>query len=399
MAGLTIGTLRVLEIAHPNVMYCGRLLAEFGAEVVLVEPPAGDVSRHEMPIIHHGPLHGQSASAAYFHVGKHSITLDLRQADGQSLFRQLAQHADVILDGTIPGQLVAWQLDYGTLQSDNPGLIQAAVTPFGQSGPRSEWLATELVNFAMGGLMAVSGSAAGPPTGAPGPHGAIIGGAHAAFAILTALRVKQRTGHGQFIDVSIQACFAAQENLISAYTGEGRSTPRLGSQHRVATPGRVYACQDGWVHFFVSPAQQGAWDRLMEWMGNPPAFAGTEWADARYRRRHAEEIDAAVSKWTGNFTKQVLYKEAQRRKIPCAPVNTLNEYLQDEQVRARGFVAKTVGNPLLEYDYLTSPWMVDGNRRSLAPLPESGEYNEHLYHETLGLSVADLDRLRALAVI
>jgi crotonobetainyl-CoA:carnitine CoA-transferase CaiB-like acyl-CoA transferase len=344
-------------------------------------------------------LKGTSTAAAYYYVGKRSITLNLREPDGRAIFRKLVSQADVVVDGGPPARAKRWGIDYATLNAVNSRVVVAAITPYGLNGPKSGYHSSALVSFASGGLMAISGPHDGPPVCAPGNQAMIVAGAHAAFGILTALSARTREGHGQLIDVSIQAVFAAQENVISTYTGEGRCIPRVGSQHRVATPGRIYACQDGWVHLFVSPAQKGAWERLMEWMGYPDALRGSEWSDPRYRRAHAHVIDHIVAQWIRSFKKQDLYEQAQARKIPCAPVNSLRDFLNDEQTRARGFRQQTADHDGRSYEYLASPWTINLNRVRLPGVPPVGADNENIYGGLLSLSSLECEQLHALGVI
>lgn len=391
----------VLELADSPVAYCGRLLASLGADVWLVEPPTGAERRRWPPFKGGRPHQEGSLSFAYFHGGKRGITLDLACESGRELFRRALQAVDVVLEGGPPGRLREWGLNPERLLEINPRLVGASITPFGQDGPYRDFRAPDAVAFAMGGVMYISGSPGEPPVVAPGEQGQMVAGTHAAYLVLVALWERERSGQGQWIDVSIQEALAAQENLITSFLGEGKPVSRVGSQHRVAAPGRVYPCRDGWVHLFISPVQSGAWDRLLDWMGHPLALAAPEWQDARYRRAHVEELDEILRGWTRQFTKQELYYEAQRRKIPCAPVNTMADFVTDVHMQARGFFQQADHAYLGTFTYPASVFAVTSHHwsRSLSrPAPLLGEHTDE-WCRGLGLSPSEIEALYVHGVV
>ena len=392
--------LRVVQLADPPAAHCGRLLTDLGAEVILVEP-IGGAPRRRFPPFKAGQADAEgSLSFAYFHRGQAGITLNLATQDGRAVLHRLLDRVDVLLEGGPPAERERGGLGYSALDARHPRLVLASITPFGQTGPYRDFRASDAVAFAMGGLMHVSGRPNRAPVVAPGEQAQVVAGAHAVMGILTALRSRDRTGRGQHVDVAMQAALAAQENLISSAAGEGHPARRTGSQHRVATPGRVYPCKDGYVHFFVSPAQIGSWERLMEWMGHPEEFAAPEWQHAAYRRAHAAVVDQVVIRWAARFSRRELYEEGQRRKIPCVPVNTLADFVNDPQVQARGFVQEADHPVFGRFRYPGSPWLVDGERpTSSAPPPQLGQHNRALYLGELGIEEARYERLYALGVI
>lgn len=398
-AGLLAGT-RVLVLADPRASYCARLLTDLGAAVLLVEPPSGAVRRTWLPLLRTGGGDAAcSASFAYYHHGQGSITLNLETDEGRQMLHQLLDQVDVLVEGGMPHRLERWGLRYVDWQRRHLGVVMASITPWGQTGPRKEWRATDAVVFAAGGLMSVSGRPDLEPMAAPGEQAQVVGGSHAVMGILTALWAHKTLGRGQYVDVSMQAALAAQENLVSAASGEGRPTQRSGSQHRVATPGRVYRCRDGFVHFFVSPAQKGAWDRLLEWMGHPAALSGPEWARGAYRRAHADTVDAVVGAWALSYSKQELYEEAQRRKIPCAPVNRISDYCRDAQAVARGFFPEGNGDGYTPR-FPGVPWTINQRRPAVSSqVPTPGQDNEAVFNGWLHLSPTARDELATRGIV
>ncbi|MDE0355258.1 MAG: CoA transferase [Deltaproteobacteria bacterium] len=333
---------RVLELAGAEGEYCGKLLADFGAEVIKVEPPEGSPSRHEPPFKDDRPGSDRSLPFLYFNANKKSITADLGTEEGRERVRSVSTEVDVLLESGAPGTLAALGLGYEDLRTANPGLVYASVTAFGQTGPYSGYRWSGLVAFAMGGLMYVSGKPSAPPVNAPGAQAFLVGSAHAALAILMALWRVRRGGAGQHVDVSMMDCLAAMENMVSRSASTGVHPRRDGTQHRFATPGTIYRCRDGYVHIFVTNSQPGAWDRFVDWLGLPEALTGDEFGDPVYRRAHVAEVDQVVSAILANLPKEKVYEELQDRHIPCAPVNTPLEFVRDRHIESRGFVVDTV---------------------------------------------------------
>lgn len=353
--------LLVVEVADELVAYCGRLLASLGAEVVLVEPPGGCLLRHgtdELAIADITP------SFAWLHTGKSSIVIDPTNDSDLVEFKSLIARADIVLQG--PGD--EWDrrmtLACEGLPNDNPRLVVASILPFGSTGPYRNYRSTKSVDFAMSGLLNLSGKPEEPPVLAPCNQSTVVAGAQASVGILIAIRVREQTGLGQCVEVSVQEAFTAQENIVSSFTGDGWRGERTGSQHRVAAPGRIYPCNDGFVHLFVSPVQKGAWDRLLDWMGSSAGILSQEeWSNPRYRRSHVTVLDEVIRDWTRTWQKQDLYIEAQKRHIPCAPVNSMADFVRDPQTVSRGFFQQARGNREPTYIFPSSTILLDGVRR------------------------------------
>ena len=368
---------RVLELAGAEGEYCGKLLADFGAEVIKVEPPGGSPSRSEPPFKDDclGPDH--SLPFLYFNANKKSVTADLGSEAGRERVRRLARTADVLLESAAPGTLAAMGLGYEDLRAANPRLVYASVTAFGQTGPYSGYRWSGLVAFAMGGLMYVSGKPSAPPVNAPGAQAFLVGSAHAALAILMALWRVRQGGAGQHVDVSMMDCLAAMENMVSRSASTGVHPRRDGTQHRFATPGTIYRCRDGYVHIFVTNSQPGAWDRFVDWLGLPEALTGDEFNDPVYRRAHVAEVDRVVSAILAELPKEKVYEELQARHIPCAPVNTPLEFVRDRHIESRGFVVDTVHPRLGPMEFPGRAYKTD-NWRFRHHAPAVGEHDREL---------------------
>ena len=368
---------RVLELAGAEGEYCGKLLADFGAEVIKVEPLGGSPSRGEPPFKDDRPGPDQSLPFLYFNANKKSVTADLDSEAGRERVRRLARTADVLLESAAPGTLAAMGLGYEDLRAANPRLVYASVTAFGQTGPYSGYRWSGLVAFAMGGLMYVSGKPSAPPVNAPGAQAFLVGSAHAALAILVALWRVRQGGAGQHVDVSMMDCLAAMENMVSRSASTGVHPRRDGTQHRFATPGTIYRCRDGYVHIFVTNSQPGAWDRFVDWLGLPEALTGDEFNDPVYRRAHVAEVDRVVSAILAELPKEKVYEELQARHIPCAPVNTPLEFVRDRHIESRGFVVDTVHPRLGPMEFPGRAYKTD-NWRFRHHAPAVGEHDREL---------------------
>ncbi len=369
---------RVVELAGAEGEYCGKLLADFGAEVIKVEPPGGSPSRREPPFVDDRPGPDRSLPFLYFNANKKSVTADLATEAGRERVRRLARQADALVEGTKPGTLPAMGLGYPDLRAVHPRLVYTSITAFGQTGPYSGYRWSALTAFAMGGLMYVSGKPSAPPVNAPGAQAFLVGSAHAALATLVALWHVRRGGPGQHIDVSMMDCLAAMENLVSRSAATGAHPRRDGTQHRFATPGTIYRCADGFVHIFVTNSQPGAWGRFVDWLGRPEALARQEFEEPVYRRAHVAEVDRVVSAILAALPKEKVYEELQARHIPCAPVNTPLDFVRDPHIRSRGFVVDTVHPRLGPMEFPGRACKTDGWRfRHHAPAV--GEHDRELF--------------------
>ncbi|MEE9569074.1 MAG: CoA transferase [Candidatus Binatia bacterium] len=387
--------LRLLELAGCEGEYCGKLLADLGAEVIKVEPPDGSCCRREAPFKDDIPGPDRSLHFLYFNSNKKSITLDLGRADGRAVFRELVKDVDIVTESFEPGFLAGLGLGYEDLKRLNPHLILTSITCFGQTGPYSHYKGTDLAAFALGGLMYVSGTPSGPPVNAPGNQAFLVGSTHAALAILIALWTRRGGSRGQHIDVSMMDCLACMENLVSG-KGVGDYPRRGGSQHRVAAPGTIYPCKDGFVHIFVTNSQPGSWKRFLDWMGRPEEIEGPEWEDSIYRRQHLDQLNKVISEHLKNFGKEETYEQLQARHVPCAPVNSPGDFLNDSQTQARQYVVD-LSHPILgglrfpgaPYRMSESPWTLR------TPAPSLGQHNDEIY-SSLGLTHQDLLSLYGL---
>ena len=394
---------RVLDLSGPLGVFCGKLVADMGADVIKVEPPGGDPMRGIGPFLAHRPHLEQSLHWLHFNTNKRSITLDIATADGATLLGSLAREADVLLETFPPGYMDSQGLGYGHLEANNPGLVYASLTPFGQTGPYKDFKASDLIGFAMGGYMYVTGWPDTPPTRLWGSQAYHTASNRAYIAILVALYHRLATGLGQRVDVSMQEAVAATtEHVNTAYNYEGTPAVRCGFRHGgqfVAT----WPCKDGYVS--ITTNTQQAWDDLRAWMDRD-GMAGdlmTEKYDERFVLRgdlsgHIEEL---IQTWTLLHTRQEITDWGQAHHHPWGPVLTPEELLGNEQLWDRGYFTEiedqqygdTLVYPGAPYKLSQSPW------RLSRPAPSVGQHNVEIFGGELGLSASGLEVLSGAGVI
>jgi benzylsuccinate CoA-transferase BbsE subunit len=399
--------LRVLEVAGPLSEYAGKLLADFGADVVLVEPPAGAARRRLGPFIDDRPEPEFSLSFAYLHTSKRGITLDLDQADGRELFARLAETADVVLDGSgQPGLMNGRGLGYDALAARNPRLVYTAVTPFGSDGPYADYQATDIILMAMGGLLSLGGYANGEPVRAGGEQAVLAAGQFAAVGTMLAVLAAEETGAGQFVDVSAQqAVVMAHENAVQYYDLEKVIRHRNGGEVRQAAVG-MYPCQDGYVYLLAKGLGE-FWKQLVDWLEaeqvegaaslRDPKWQSDEFAGSEEGKAEFAEIFARLAQ---HRTKAQLYETAKRARVPMSPVNNPADLVASPQLAAREFFV-TVEHPATGRA-LRMPGapvrLTASPGRIQRPAPSLGQHNLEVLGD-LGLTPDDAGHLAAAGVI
>ena len=388
---------RVLDLSGPLGVYCGKLMADMGADVIKVEPPSGDPMRRIGPFVHDDPHPERSLYWLHFNTNKRGITLDLTASEGASLFLELAKKADVVLETFQPGFLDSLGLGYSDLNALNPGLVYLSVTPFGQTGPYKDYVASDLIGFAMGGYMYVTGWPDTPPTRLWGSQAYHTASNRAFIAALLAFYHRLNTGHGQYVDVSMQEAVAATtEHVNVAYIYQGTPAVRCGFRHGgqfVAT----WKCVDGYVS--ITTNTQRAWDDLRAWMARED-MAGdlmSEEYNDRFilRGERSGHIEELIGKWAMHHNRQEITDWGQARHHPWGPVATPGEVLDNPQLWHRGFFIEvehqefgaTFTYPGAPYKLLHSP------RKLRRTAPRIGQHNTEVYHGELGVSHEELSTL------
>jgi len=258
--------LRVLDLTGRMGGYCGLLLANLGAEVILVEPPEGNPMRREGPFKNDAAHPEESLSFAAYHTNKRSIVLDLQNEQGRKTLRDLARAADVLVEDKAAGYLDERGLGYKDLRSVNPALVVTSISGFGLAGPYRDFKAPNLVAFAMGGLMNLCGHPGRAPLAGPCDIAYHLGSVHAAFGVLISLYNRRITGRGEHVEVSLQDVLVSDPflRIITRYSVTGEILERTGHSQST-TVAETYPCKDGYARIFCN--QPDHWKRLVEWLG------------------------------------------------------------------------------------------------------------------------------------
>jgi len=369
--------LRVVDLADEKGELCGRMLADLGADVVRVEPPEGARSRR-LP-----PFHREtSLYFAYRNANKRSVALDLSADAGRRDLERLLAGADLLVESGAPDHLPSLGLDPDDLARRHPRLVVLRISDFGQTGPYRDWVATDPVIEAMGGMMFKAGIAEKPPLIPPAPLAYDATGIVGVFAALAALHQREDTGFGQVIDLSALEATAqiADWSFVSASVARQHGTPapeiRVGSGPIYS----IYACKGGYVRLVVLSPRQ--WRAMWEWLGSPEAFADPFWESFIARLQNADVLTQLYTEHFASMTMEEVAAEAQRRGIVCTPVLRPEEVLANEHFASRGTfadleIARGVRGPVS-----TGFHEIDGVRqgpRTRAPEPD--EHRDAVFAE------------------
>jgi formyl-CoA transferase len=387
--------IRVLELA--NYMagpYCGMLLADMGAEVIKIEnPKGGDFSRAAAPFIE-----GEGAGFIALNRNKLSVTLNLKHERGRVLFLKLVKAADVIVENYRPGTMADLGLAYETLAVLNPRLIYSAATGFGQTGPYQRRAALDLIVQGMSGLMSITGEPNRPPVKVGVPVADLSAALFGAYAIVSALFARERTGEGQFIDVSLlESAMALEVWETSGYFATGHVPEPLGSAHRVSAPYQAIRTADGYLTIgATSPAN---WQAFCNALNLQQLINDERFATNAARRARYQELVAIIEAVTVTQPSAHWYKLLEEVGVPCGVLNRIDQVVNDEHVQARGFIVELPHSKIGAVKATGSPVRLSKTPVRLERAgPLLGEHTREVLMQ-LGVSEAELAELQKQGVI
>jgi formyl-CoA transferase len=369
-----------------NAPYCTHLLRHLGAEVIKIEPFAGD------PIRWRSDQTSSGQAFALLNAGKKSLRLDLKSPQGHALMLRLVAGADVVVENFAPGTMGRLGLDWQTLSGVNPRIVLASGSGYGSYGPNAELRGMDITVQAMTAVLATTGFPDQPPVKAGPAVADFSGGTHLACAVLAALFQRERTGSGQRVEVSMQDAVLPMltSNLAGLLESDGEFPDRTGNRHGGLSvcPYNVYPTSDGWLAILCLRTRH--WHSLCELMGLPDLAEDTSAATPAGRVARMDEIDERIGHWTATMATAEAFDLVQRNDIPAAPVRTLRELLDDPHLRERGMLrhvgADTVlGSPLV---------LGDSAPQETSPAPELGADTDEILAGVPGLSPDDIAGLR-----
>ncbi len=348
MKPMPLEGLKVLEmgtlIAGP---FCGRLLAEFGAEVIKIETPANEKGEGGDPLRKWRKLHdadgdGEATSLWWYAQArnKKSVTVNLREKDGQEIVRKLALDADIIVENFRPGTMEKWNLAYQTLAKDNPGLIMVRLSGYGQTGPYKDRVGFGAIGESMGGMRYITGY----PDRAPVRVGISIGDSlaamYGAMGALLALHSRHQTGRGQVVDVALyEAVFSLMESMLPEFAMTGFVRERSGASLPGIVPSNTYLCSDR-QYVVIGANGDSIFKRMMLAIGRADLANDPGVADNAGRTARTDELDAAISAWTGAHPLEHVLQVLDKAEVPSGRIFSIADIVKDMQYQARGMIEK-----------------------------------------------------------
>ena len=388
-----LADLRLIEagqlIAGP---FCGQLMADHGAEVIKIEPPAiGDPMRNW----------GQ-ADPVWFPIvarNKKCITLDLRRPKGQEIARRLTARADFFLENFRPGTVEKWNLGYDALRAINPSLIMIRVSGFGQTGPYAAHAGYGSIGEAMGGMRNLAGDPLTPPSRIGLSIGDSLAATFACLGAMMALHHRERTGEGQVVDAAIyEAVLAILESTIPEYTVSGFTRERTGSILPNVSPSNVYPCANG--ELLIAANQDGVWRRLAELIGGDELVADPRFASHGARGANQQLLDGLIGEWTLGFSAEDLLHLLRGAAVPAGKIYKAPDMLADPHFAAREALVR-VAHPEFADLVMQSvfPKLSQTPGAVAWPGPSLGSHNEEIYGGMLGMGREERATLAAEGII
>jgi crotonobetainyl-CoA:carnitine CoA-transferase CaiB-like acyl-CoA transferase len=397
---VTAGPLAGVSVLELGTMYaaptCGRMLRDFGAQVVKVEDPStGDYARHWTP-----QKNGLSLGFARLNAGKRSVGIDLRQPDGRDLVRRLAATVDVVLESFRPGRFEIWGLGYEALAENNPGLILTRVSGFGQTGPYRERPGFGTVAETASGYAFINGWPDTPPTSPPFGFADSIAGISAALGTAMALYRRERTGAGDVIDVALyEPLMFIMGDVILKYAALGEIQVREGNGTGSASPRGIYQASDGsWLS--IAASNEAIARRLFRAMGRPELSDDPRFATNQTRMANNDAIQREVSGWVANLPRATALKILDEFEVVSAPVNDARDIVGDPHFAERTLVELT-GSTLLGPAVMPGPvlHMASAPAPVYDGVPSVGEHTTSVLSEVLDLTSDELAELGGRGII
>jgi len=394
MAGPLDG-IRVLDVTQALFgPFATMLMSDLGAEVIKVErPEIGELARGNGPFVR-----GVSTYFASINRGKKSVALNLTTVQGKDIFLKLVEKSDVLVENFVPGTMRKLGLDYETVKGHNPKIIYVEGSGFGQYGPYAKKRAFDLIVQAMGGIMSITGEPGGSPIRPGVSYGDIAAGLFLCVATLAALHARSVSGQGQVIDIAMLDCqVAVLENAFVRYLNTGEIPCALGTRHPVVTPFQVFPTKDGYVAITVMGTQWplfcAAIDRI-DIMDDPRFETG--WL----RTQNYRELEPILTEAIKTRTTQEWITELENAGIPCGPVNTIGQVASDPQVAARGMFIELHHPKAGNFKVVNTPFKFSETPCRVTPtFPDLGEHTEEVLSHLLGMTQADIDKLKGLGVL
>lgn len=379
---MTVGRLRVVDLTDDAVVYATRLLADLGAEVIRVESPRTDRTPPSA-----GGEARRVAFRQFFDAGKRSVAIDLARGEGREVLARLCAGVDIVVDG-LESAVEPVDGFYAQLRATNPRLSWVAVRPFAREAAGEAFKSSEIVRYALSGLMSITGNPQDSPMLVGGGLSNAVVAAYAALACYLAARLARRTGRGRLAWVSAhEALLTVMQQGLYEAAFTGNVVRRGGSRHAHIAIAGALPCRGG--HVVVSANERGMWRALVELIGDA-RLRDEALSNEVMRLRRQAEIFGLLAQWTQPREKEATAEAVQARHIPAAPVNSVRDVLRDGHLRVRGFFHPTPDGSMPAF---RMPWTT-----AVRPAPGLGEDTEHVLRDA-GFDREEIERLEARGVV
>jgi CoA:oxalate CoA-transferase len=390
--------IRVLDLTRVLAgPFCTMNLADLGAEVIKLELPGhGDDSRHFAPL-----LPGSSDSGYFYSVnrGKQSVTLDLHTGDGRAIFLELAARADVVVENFSPGTMERFQLGYPALNAVNPKIILCSISGFGQTGPMAALPAYDIVAQALGGTISITGHPGGEAVRCGVSMGDLAAALYGVIAIQAALRLRDRTGAGQHLDIAMLDCqVALLEDALARFSVSGQVPRPIGSRHPSITPFQQFKASDD--YFVAGAGNESIWKNFCAAIGLSELQADPRFAANPERTAHHPELEALLNRHFATQPRAWWLERLAAAGVPCAPIANVAEVAQNPHLAARRMILRA-GHPAFP-DLIVpgSPLKHAGSTAVPATrAPALGEHTDAVLGTLLGYDSERLTALRRRSII
>ncbi|WP_229518471.1 CaiB/BaiF CoA-transferase family protein [Massilia sp. PAMC28688] len=403
-----LGHIRVLDLSRVLAgPWCSQNLADLGADVIKIERPgAGDDTRAWGPPYARDAEGKDTSEAAYYlsaNRGKRSVTVDIASSEGQAIIRDLARHADVVLENYKVGQLKRYGLDYDSLRQVKPDLVYCSVTGFGQDGPYAHRAGYDFLIQGMGGLMSVTGERDDLPGGGPQKAGValtdIMTGMYATVAILAALTHRDRTGTGQYIDMALlDTQVAMLANMGSNYLNSGKPPKRWGNAHANIVPYQTFACADGYI--IVATGNDGQYQKFVEAGERADLASDERFVTNPLRVKNREVLVPLLAEMVKTRSRDEWISKLEAVGVPCGPINDIGEVFENPQVKARGTAFEMDHPAAGKVKLVRSPMKLSVTpAQAELPPPMLGQHTDEVLRDVLGRSGDEIAALREKGVL
>jgi formyl-CoA transferase len=403
-----LGHIRVLDLTRVLAgPWCSQNLADLGADVIKIERPgSGDDTRAWGPPYLKDADGNNTTEAAYYlaaNRGKRSVTVDIASPEGQALVRELALHADVVLENFKVGHLKRYGLDYESLKAVKPDLVYCSITGFGQDGPYAHRAGYDFLIQGMGGLMSITGERDDLPGGGPQKAGVAITdlmtGMYATVAVLAALTHRDRSGEGQHIDMALlDTQVAMLANMAANFHASGKPPKRWGNAHANIVPYQTFACADG--HIIVATGNDSQYQKFVEAGGRAELAADPRFATNPLRVKNRDVLVPLLDQMVAERTRDDWIARLEEVGVPCGPINDIGEVFENPQVKARG-VAVDMPHPTAgTVTLVRSPMKLSATPVSSEKAPPLlGQHTDEVLRDVLGRSDEEIAALHAKGVL